>query len=111
MEKDALKKLNVAVGDNLIFELPDGTLKELKVVGIVQDVSTGAGDFLAPPFAYIAMKTLPTLRQPELFNRAYVTVSEGQDDISHIREVGGDLKDKLEKNGTAVVSHPFFRNA
>jgi putative ABC transport system permease protein len=107
LEKDALKKLNVEVGDNLIFELSDGTLKELKVAGIVQDVSTGAGDFLAPPFAYIAMKTLPTLRQPELFNRAYATVSEGQEDISHIREVGVDLKDKLEKNGTAVARTRF----
>ena len=103
LEKDALKKLNVAVGDDLIFELSDGMTKKLKVVGIVQDVSTGAGDFLAPPFAYIDMKTLPTLRQPELFNRAYVTVAEGQDDIDHIREVGGDLKDKLEKNDMTVI--------
>jgi putative ABC transport system permease protein len=107
LEKDALKKLNVAVGDNLTFELSDGTFKELKVAGIVQDVSTGAGDFLAPPFAYIVMKTLPTLRQPELFNRAYVTVAQGQDDISYIREVGVDLKDKLEKNGTTVVRTRF----
>jgi len=107
LEKDALKKLNVAVGENLVFELSDGTLKELKIVGIVQDVSTGAGDFLAPPFAYVVMKTLPTLRQPELFNRAYVTVAEGQDDISNIREVGADLKDKLEKNGTVVVRTRF----
>ncbi|MBK8616845.1 MAG: ABC transporter permease [Anaerolineales bacterium] len=107
LEKDALKKLKVTVGDYLVFELPDGTLKELKIVGIVQDVSTGAGDFLAPPFAYIEMNTFPTLRQPELFNRAYVTVTEGEDDISYIREVGADLKDKLEKNGTVVVRTRF----
>ncbi len=107
LEGDVLKKLNVAVGENLIFELSDGTLKELKVVGIVQDVSTGAGDFLAPPFAYVVMKTLPTLRQPELFNRAYVTVATGQDDLSYIREIGADLKDKLVKNGTAVSRTRF----
>jgi putative ABC transport system permease protein len=105
LEKDALKKLNITVGDNLTFELSDGTLKELKIVGIVQDVS--AGDFLAPPFAYIAMKTLPTLRQPELFNRAYVTVAERQDDIFHVREIGTDVKDKLEKNGTTVTRTRF----
>jgi len=103
LEKDALKKLDVAVGDELVFELPDGLTKKLKIVGIVQDMSTGAGDFLAPPFAYIAMKTLPTLRQPELYNRAFVTVAEGGEDIDHIREVGGDLTDKLEKNGVTVV--------
>ncbi len=103
LEKDALKKLDVKVGDDLVFELADGLTKKLKIVGIVQDVSTGAGDFLAPPFAYIALKTLPTLRQPELYNRAFVTVAEGGEDIDHIREVGGDLTDKLEKNGVTVV--------
>ena len=107
LEKDTLKKLNVAVGENLILELSDGTLKELKVVGIVQDVGTGAGDFLAPSLSYIVMKTLPTLRQPELFNRVYVTVATGQDDIVHIREVGADLKDRLEKNGTPVLRTRF----
>ena len=107
LEKDALQKLNVSVGDTLTFELSDGTLKELKLAGIVQDVSTGAGDFLAPPFAYITMKTLPTLRQPELFNRAYVTVAAGQDDLAHIREVGANLKDRLEKNGTPVSRTRF----
>lgn len=107
LEKDALKKLNVEIGENLIFELSDGTLKELRVVGIVQDVSTGAGDFLAPPFAYTVMKTLPTLRQPELFNRAYVTVAEKQEDIFHIRSVGTDLKERLEKNNTVVLRTRF----
>ncbi len=103
LEKDALKELDVAVGDELVFELPDGLTKKLKIVGIVQDVSTGAGDFLAPPFAYIDMKTMPTLRQPKLYNRVYVTVAEDQENIDHIREVGGDLTDKLEKNGVTVI--------
>jgi putative ABC transport system permease protein len=102
LEKHALKKLDVAVGDSLIFELPDNMFKTLKVVGIVEDVSTGVGDFLAPPFAYINMKTLETLHQPDLFNRAYLTVAEKPDDIVHIREVGADLKDKLERNGLTV---------
>ena len=107
LEKDALKKLDIKVGQNLVVELPDGTLKGLKLVGIVQDASTGAGDFLAPATAYILKKTLTTLRQPELFNRAYITVSEGQDDIAHIREIGGALKDKMEKNDTAVSRTRF----
>ena len=62
------------------FRLADGTTKKLKVVGIVQDASTGADDFLAPPFAFTVMDTLQTLRQPELFNRVYLTVSESRVD-------------------------------
>lgn len=107
LEKGALEKINAEVGEYLLFGLPDGTLKELKVVGIVQDASMGAGDFLAPPFAYTSMKTLPTLRQPELFNRAFVTLTDRQADLSIIRDLGVDLKDKLQKNGTSVFRTRF----
>jgi putative ABC transport system permease protein len=102
LERDALKELNIQVGQDLMFELPDGTTKTMPVVGIVQDPTTGADDFLAPPYGYITMKTLPTLGQPELYNRVYATVSGNQDDLAHIRAVGTDLKDKLEKSGTTV---------
>jgi putative ABC transport system permease protein len=107
LEKDALDKLDIAVGENLIFELADGTTKSLLVVGIVQDSSTGAGDFLAAPYAFTVTKTLQTLKQPELFNRALITVAEKQDDLAHIREVGGNLKDKMQKNDTSVLRTRF----
>ncbi len=104
LEREALKHLNVAVGDSLVLELPDGTTKILPIVGIVQDPSTGAGDFLSPPFGYITMTTLPTLRQPQLYNRLYATVSSGQDDAAYIRDVAAELKDRLQRSGTAVSS-------
>jgi putative ABC transport system permease protein len=107
LEKDTLKHLDVKIGDKLAFEMPDGSIKTLPVVGIVQSASTGAGDFLAPPFAYVTLSTMPTLRQPELYNRAYAIVSEGQDDMLHIHEVGAELKDKLEKNGYPVIRTRF----
>lgn len=107
LEKDTLKHLDVKVGDKLAFEMPDGTIKILPVAGIVQSASTGAGDFLSPPFAYVTMSTMPTLRQPELYNRAYAMVSEGQDDMEHIRAVGADLKDKLDKSGYPVIRTRF----
>lgn len=107
LEIEALEDLEVQIGDELLLEVADGTTKSLTVVGIVQDASSGAGDFLSPPFAYISMKSLQTLRQPELFNRAYVTVAAGQDDFQHIHDVGADLKDKLEKNGETVIRSRF----
>jgi putative ABC transport system permease protein len=107
LEKDTLKHLNAKVGDKLAIEMPDGSIKFLPVTGIVQSASTGAGDFLAPPFAYMTMSTMPTLRQPELYNRAFAIVSTGQDNMEHIRTVGADLKDKLEKNGYPVIRTRF----
>lgn len=102
IERKVLKEINIRVGEELVFQLPDGSEKTLKVVGIVQDPTTGADDFLAPPFAYVTMDTLPTLRQPDLFNRIYATVQGGGNDAEYIRKVTADLKDRIEKSGVAV---------
>ena len=107
LEQDALQDLDVELSGLLEFQLPDGSTKTLPVVGIVQDTAAGAGDFLASPYAYITMDTLQYLGQPKLYNRALITVSESGDDIFHIREMGAQLKDKLEKNGTVVIRSRF----
>lgn len=107
IEKGVLDKLDTGVGGQLEFELPDGTTKILPVVGIVKDSATGAGDFLASEMAYITMSTLPSMQQPETFNRLYVTVDSDGDNLSHIREVGASLKDKLEKGGALVIRQRF----
>ncbi|MBM3124428.1 MAG: ABC transporter permease [Chloroflexi bacterium] len=107
LESGALHHMDVTVGDLLEFQLQDGSIKTLPVVGVVQDTAMGAGDFLASPYAYIAKDTLQYLGQPEIFNRAYVTISSGGDDIHLIREKGAELKDKLEKSGTFVIRSRF----
>jgi len=107
LERGALDELDTGVGGQLEFELPDGSTKILPVVGIVKDSATGAGDFLASEMAYITMSTLPSMQQPETFNRLYVTVESDGDNLSHIREVGASLKDKLEKGGSLVIRQRF----
>ena len=109
LEQDVLKHIDTGVGSLLEFQLPDGSTKTLPVVGIVQDTAAGAGDFLASPSAYVTMDTLEYLGQPRLFNRALVMVSEGGDDIMHIRDMGAQLKDKLEKNGSTVIRLRFSK--
>jgi len=102
LEKDALKQLSVKVGDQLVFELPDGTMKTMSVVGAVEDPTTGAGDFLAPPFGYISMTTLENFQEPDLYNRIYATVSQHQDDDAYISRIAGDVKDRLVRSGIPV---------
>ncbi len=103
LERKVLDEFEMAVGESVVFELPDGSTKSLKVVGIAQDPTTGADDFLAPPFVYISMDTLLTLRQPNTFNRVYATVSENENDDAHIRKMAADLKDRIEKSGVSVA--------
>ncbi len=107
LEKDALRDLDVSVGGLLEFQLPDGSTKTLPVVGIVQDTAAGAGDFLASPFGYITTDTLQYLGQPKLYNRMLIRVAGDGDDPYYIREVGADLKDKIEKSGGFVIRSRF----
>jgi putative ABC transport system permease protein len=103
LERKTLQSLNVPVGATLEFQLDNGTIKTMPVVGVVQDPATGAGDFLAQPFVYITMSTLSNLRQPDSFNRLYITLSQGNNDTTYLRQISADVRDKIEKNGVVVL--------
>ena len=103
LEWKTLQNLNVPVGATLEFQLDNGTIKTLTVAGIVQDPATGAGDFLAQPFVYITTSTLSYLRQPDSFNRLYVTLSQGNNDTAILRQTSAEVRDKIEKNGVGVL--------
>jgi putative ABC transport system permease protein len=102
LEKKVLDSLDLKAGDLMEVQLSDGSVKTLTVAGIVQDPSSGAGDFLAQPFAYIDSSTLSTLHLPQIYNRIYATVSEGNNDMESIRLVGSKVEDKLGKNDIQV---------
>ncbi len=97
LEKKTLKNINVPNGTMLEFQLPDGTIKTMPVVGVVQDQTTNAGDFLAAPLIYITRDTLNYMGQDDAFNRMYVTVTEGENDTEHLRQMSAAIKDKVEK--------------
>ena len=102
LESKALKDLSVKVGDDLEFQLPNGKIKIMTVVGIVQDQTTGAGDFLAPPLGYVTLDTLPWLGLPPLYNRLLITVNGNSNDINHVRQVSTTVTDRVEKSGRTV---------
>jgi putative ABC transport system permease protein len=102
LESEALIDLDVNVGDELEFQLPDGRVKAMIMAGIVQDQTTGAGDFLAPPLGYVTADTLPWLGQPNGYNRLLSTVTGDSNDLDHIREVSATLSDKIEKSNRQI---------
>ncbi|RJP48933.1 MAG: ABC transporter permease [Anaerolineaceae bacterium] len=107
LERDALNRVHADVGDVLEFQLPDGSIKTMPVVGVVQDTAMGAGDFLASPYAYIDQNTLQFLQESPTYNRVYATVSENGDDIEYVRALGAELKTDLEKGGAYVIRSRF----
>ena len=104
-----------AVGDLLMVELPDGTIREMAYIGSVQDQAGIGRDFAALPKAYVTMDTLRWLGEPYNFNRLLVTVAGDSDDEAYIEEVAAAVEDKLERGGRAVYrtiigktnEHPF----
>ncbi len=104
LQRDILEDFDVAPGDTIEFQLPDETLKTVRVAGLVGDSSTDAIDFLAPPLGYIEPKTLRLFNRIDdgTFNRLYATVEEGKDDDEHITSVLVRLKDKVENNNYSV---------
>jgi putative ABC transport system permease protein len=103
LERKAFAELDAAVGSPLEIQLQDGSVRSLFIAGIVQDQTTGAGDFLSPPFAFIHTDSLAFLHQPEAFNRLYLTLIEGGDDEAALRQRTGELKDRMQANGVPVV--------
>jgi putative ABC transport system permease protein len=103
LERKVLQSLNVKVGDSVEFLLDNGSTRSMQVAGVVQDPSTGAGDFLANPFVYVTTDSLTYLRQPDTFNRLYATVTSGQNDDASLRQMAASIKDNVEQSGITVL--------
>lgn len=102
LEHKVLKDMQVKVGQTLELQLENGTIKELPVVGLVQDASTAAGDFIDNPFVYITTNTLPYLNQEIAYNRLYATLSDHENDDEHLQAMLTTIRDKAEKSGVSV---------
>jgi len=109
LDKNTLDYLPVNVGDQLIIQLPDGTIREIQVSGIVQDQTTAAGDFMAAPLGFINFEDLEWLKQPKNYNRLFVTVSENPNDDGSIRGVSELVSNQLEKSYTQSYRTQFSR--
>jgi putative ABC transport system permease protein len=103
LEKKAMNELGLSVGDTVEIELPDGTYRQIPVVGVVQDPTTAAADFLANPLGYVTFDSLEWLRQPKLYNRLYLTVADQPNDDAYIRSVSNQAVDQLEKAGVTIA--------
>jgi putative ABC transport system permease protein len=105
------KDLGVPLGGMVKIERSSGKIRELRLVGVVQDLTVGAysgggGFFHSPVQGYVTSGTLNDLDlpMPELLSGAFITVDGTGDNISQIRSVAAVVTDRLEKNGINVAS-------
>lgn len=101
LEHKSLANLGAQTGDVLEIELPDGTLRQLPVIGTVQDQSDVYGSILGDLQGFVTYDTLEWLGQPLSLDRLYVVV-ESADDQGRIREIAAEITDRVERTGGQV---------
>lgn len=102
LEHKTAANLGVTVGSVVEVELPNGTVRQLPVVGTVRDQSDVYGSILGDLQGFITYDTLEWLQQPLNLDRLYVTVTQSQNSETAIREVATAISDRLERTGRTV---------
>ena len=102
LEGKTAEQLGVDLGDELTVELPNGTQRDLPVVGVAQDPTYSYGAILGDAKGYITDETLAWLHFPPTLNRLIVTVAERPDDKQHITEMASVIAERVERNGRQV---------
>lgn len=107
LERSALQLTNsagLAIGDTLTVRTSDDNLRELRLAGFAFDFNQTPTPGTNKLYGYITLDTLDSLGQPRDYNELSFVVAENSLDETHIRQVAGQITDKLEKSGRAVYA-------
>jgi putative ABC transport system permease protein len=98
ISKDVVNDTGFLVGDEIEFELPDGSTQYLTVVGLVYDQTTAEYDANITVNAFATQDTLRALGLGSYFNRLLVTVEGDGSNEEFISTVATDVEDKIESH-------------
>ena len=112
LEESKIAKTKAHLGEPVVLEMPSGKTRQLKVSGIVQDQSIGAGGtgtggfFSAPAQGYVTQDTLDWLQQiqPYQLNTLYITVNGDTRNQDRLETIANQISDDLKKNGLDASS-------
>ncbi len=111
IDRYKLAEINAKVGDFVNLEMPSGDMRQLKVIGVVQDqtigaTSNGGGFFNAPAQGYINIDILEWLDQPfpDYFDTLMVTLDSDGTDAEQSRVMASSVRDRLEKANVQVIN-------
>jgi putative ABC transport system permease protein len=115
IERDSLGNVGAEIGDTLSVKTPNGTKRELPVVGTVHDVGQEPAEPNGLVYAYVTLETLEWLGEPAVANELRIVVADDLFDEAHIAGVVAQLEEWIEEGGRAVYrteiptpgEHPF----
>jgi putative ABC transport system permease protein len=109
IDRYKLPETNLSLGDPISIEMPSGKVRQLDVVGIVNDQSIGAtglaaGFFLAPVQGYLRCSDLEWMEQPDAYNRLFLTLDGDTTNRSYLQGKSIDLGEAFERHGGLLLS-------
>jgi putative ABC transport system permease protein len=112
VDQHKLNDVGAKLGEMITIERPSGKTRELKLVGVIQDLTIGAfsgggGFFNASVQGYISRETMDLLEQPapDLLSGVYLRVKGSGENVEMIRGIASQAADVLETNGITVTSN------
>ena len=101
-ERSSLASFPVTVGNNLLVEAPDGKRRQLKVAGLVHDISQIPSFFSGTLNGYITYNTLESLGEIRELDTLVVQTANAPGDKEGLALLARQVWDKLEKGGRKV---------
>ena len=103
IERSSLELLGLNVGDTAVIRLPNGKLKEIKIAGVVHDVTQTPTNFTYTVYGYITEKTLYEINGTRGYNKLDIVVANASMNKAHIQDVVEDVVEKMEASGIVVT--------
>lgn len=108
LERLALDFLDVAIGDILFLELPDGATKKLEIAGTGFDAQQFSPAVTNMATGYVTTDTMRRLGYGDLYTELRLRVPEGMEagvpGEEEIRAVVEEVEDQIESDGRPVFS-------
>ncbi len=103
IERAALGLTNAQVGDTVLLKMPNGSRREVRIAGLVHDLSQLPSFLDGTIYAYVTFETLEWLGEPRDYNEMYIVVEGDKYDKEHVQAVTNEVRDKIEKSGRSVL--------
>jgi putative ABC transport system permease protein len=104
LERLTLDFLDVAIGDILFIELPDGATKKLEIAGTGFDAQQFSPAVTNTATGYVTTDTMRRLGYGDLFTELRLRVPEGMESEEEIRAIVEEIEDQIERDGRPVFS-------
>ncbi len=95
LERSTAQGLGLSLGDMLPVEMENGNRYNLKITGIIHDMSTQPYSVSQDALGYVSMSTLEWMRETPYYNTLKLVVAEDKLDRSHVLSVAAFARDHV----------------